>query len=121
MARSWVKQDDVFAVARPSNQGGRAPRSYRVEWALLRVDKPPQNGTCICKLFNRYEYAAAPARRSANLGFRCLKLGGRRVRPRLRFISDDRLGTPLVGAGDVRRADGFQPYSGRSTPEPTAR
>jgi hypothetical protein len=74
----WVKEREVFALAPVQSDGSPGPR---VPWALLRVVKPPEEGSavCTCQLFARH-----PNPLAASGVHRCLKLGTTRGPLRLR-------------------------------------
>src|SRR5262249_29524771 len=74
----WVKKDDVFAVAALSDS------ARKKEWTLLKVTGEPRDGTCECRLFERYPNSLAS--RPVG-GYRCLKLGTTRGRLHLRLVN----------------------------------
>jgi hypothetical protein len=94
----WVKKGEVFSLVRVAGGGAGQP----VPWAALQVQgAPAKDGTCVCRLFNRYELARAT-------GLRCVQLGtvtGVPLRLRVMEEKPDRTPEPLMGAVrlDVRR------------------
>src|SRR4029077_7802493 len=69
----WLKKEDVFAIAQIKSGGG-SQRSFRVDWALLKVVEEPKDGVCKCQLFNRYVKDRLE-KGPGVLGYRCIKLG----------------------------------------------
>jgi hypothetical protein len=94
----WVKKGEVFSLVRLTGGGA----GQRLPWAVLRVEgEPAADGTCACRLFNRYQTTRAT-------GLRCVQLGtatGVPLRLRLMQEQPDRTLEPLGGAVtlEVRR------------------
>jgi hypothetical protein len=101
----WLAKDGICALAQ-IKKGSKGLRSFRVEWALLRVTDPPKDGICRCQLIKRYTNPLESG--STVLGYRCLKLAGTTGPLRLRLINDkDRV--PLAGRTITINADDFGP------------
>ncbi len=99
----WIAKDDVFAVAQ-IKKAGKDTRSYRVDWALLKVIEEPKVGVCRCQLFHRRKNPLEAG--SGVLGYRCLKLGTTAAPLRLRLVNEkDR--SPLAGRAVTISANDF--------------
>ena len=109
----WVKKDEVFGLVGMSadNQEGTV-----FPWVLLRVEKPPaegsRDGLCVCRLYYRQ---GNPFSAGNFAGFRCVKLGTTRGPVRLRLAAEGTsAGEPVVV--QVRRF-GFQAEEGTKLSE----
>jgi tetratricopeptide (TPR) repeat protein len=83
----WIKRDDVFAVARFTQDGDR-PRATRLDWTLLQVAEEPAHGVCRCRFFTRFKENEL-TEGGPVLGYRCLRLATTTALVHLRMLSDD--------------------------------
>jgi hypothetical protein len=79
----WLKTDEVLALVQIT-KGSGGERAARVPWALLRVQRGPDNGVCVCQLFHRHRDPLQQGRDI--LGYRCLKWSTTRAPLRLRLL-----------------------------------
>ncbi len=79
-----VQKDDVFTIVEVG-AGSGGLRTARVQWALLQVQKEPENGVCVCRLFRRYKNPFDGAGAGV-LGHRCLKIATTQAPLRLRLV-----------------------------------
>ncbi len=101
---SWVRKDEVFALAPPGGSTSKA-----LHWALLQVQEPPgddkRDGLCVCRFFHRYKV-------SSIAGSRCIKLGTVQTALQLRWLQETPRGLkPLDGSSQLRvviRRHGFE-------------
>jgi hypothetical protein len=101
----WLQKDQVFAVSQIL-QGGRAQRSFHMDWTLLQVMEAPHGALCQCRVLSKWN---DPLPRGAGvLGYRCLKLGTTRAPLSLRIVKDDTLKTPVSGVQVLITQRGFE-------------
>jgi hypothetical protein len=96
----WVKPGDVFALykAAPTRAGGKVLAQRETD-ALVRITDDPKNGEALAKLYYRSKDNPL-SKSSANLGFRCVRLGASSGPMRLRLVRDD--GQAHTGTLQVR-------------------
>jgi hypothetical protein len=87
--RRWIDRDDILAVSRLSEEGGKA-RAARLEWALLQVEAPPAGGACRCRYYHRYT-ADDLDEGPGTQGYRGLRLTATTAPLRLRLLDDQTL------------------------------
>lgn len=92
----WVKNGDVFALARIFASQGRQA-SYRMPWVLVQAAEDPHNGRCRCRLFSRLQNPLAMS--STTYGYRCLKLGTITAPFRMRLMNDQNSGPLAFSVG----------------------
>jgi tetratricopeptide (TPR) repeat protein len=114
----WVKPDEVFLLVQIT-AGAGGERAARVPWAVLRVQRGPDNGVCVCQLFHRHKDPLQKGR--GILGYRCLKLSTTRAPLRLRLVQA-RAGTPVANQHvDIRRqgftGEGLTKVQGATDPD----
>jgi hypothetical protein len=125
----WLRDGDVFTVARITREGDRQ-RATRLDWALLQVRGEPSHGICRCRFVTRFQENQLTEGGSV-LGYRCLKLTTTTAPLRLRLLEDGAQGAvPLsgmqvrVGSSDFDAPDALKLASGPEglavTPEPVA-
>jgi hypothetical protein len=90
----WLQPGEVFAIARISQQAGKA-RADRIPWALLQVIDPPRDGVCRCRFYHRFQEDKLSGGKGV-LGYRCLKVATIKASLRLSVI-DDKSFQPLDG------------------------
>jgi hypothetical protein len=101
----WLKKDDVLALVQIGQASG-GPRATRVPWAVLQVQEGPDNGVCVCQLFNRHPNPLQEG--PGILGYRCLKLSTTRAPLRLRLVqASARTLTPVPNQEINVRRQGF--------------
>lgn len=102
-----VKKGDVFWLVQV-RQGASGPRGEKVQWALLQVEKDPENGVCPCTVYNRYVNPLADA--PGVLGYRCLGISTITAPLRLRLVQAQARGrkpTPAANLAVYARHHGF--------------
>jgi hypothetical protein len=101
-----IGKDDLFAIAQIVNKGGTGEQALRIDWTLLQVRQPAEQGRCSCLLLHRRENALGPV--YGLEGHRCIKLGTTEGPLRVRVTSDDKLlPVPLNGRQVLFRDEGF--------------
>jgi tetratricopeptide (TPR) repeat protein len=102
----WIKKDDVFALVQISPGSGGGYRAVRVPWAVLQVQKDPEEGVCACQVYNRHPNPLAQG--AGVLGYRCLKLNTIQAPLRLRVVeANDKKTIPKGGLQIHVRRHGF--------------
>jgi tetratricopeptide (TPR) repeat protein len=102
-----IKPDDVLALVQLSAASG-GMRATRVIDALLRVQRGPDNGVCVCQLHHRYKDPASSLEEGRGiLGYRCLKLSTGRAPLRLRLVQANGRGAAVPSQRVDFRHQGF--------------
>jgi hypothetical protein len=114
----WVKPEEVFLLVQVT-AGAGGERALQVPFAVLRVQRGPDNGVCVCQLFHRHKDPLQKGR--GILGYRCLKWSTTRAPLRLRLVQA-RAGTPIPNQHvDVRRQgftrEGLTKVQGATDPD----
>jgi hypothetical protein len=89
-----IKPDDVLALVQITAASG-GMRATRVLDAVLRVQRGPDNGVCVCQYFHRFLDPASLLQEGRGiLGYRCVKLSTGKSPLRLRLVKANPPGTP---------------------------
>jgi hypothetical protein len=79
----WVKKGDALDLVQIGQASGGS-RATKVQSALLQVQQGPDNGVCVCQVFNRHPNPLQEG--PGILGYRCFKLSTVRAPLRLRLV-----------------------------------